>query len=427
MAARASVPHRPVEESTAAVAELLDGAASGSVVVFGSLPPAARDLDLLVRPEEEVVMAQALRGAGFVVDGERWARFAGCSAVEVELLPARNLGVADAELESLFDESLPLSDFERLTAPAPHHRILLGAVLLLGRSGYLAPRHRERLARIVDEHPGAWAQAEARAPWWRAETRLKRLGRAIAGKSPPPHRRVLPLLRRVRATLRPRVIALSGIDGSGKSLQARALAETLGQLGLPAAVTWAPLANEAWLDRLARPVKRALRMVPGLRPPQAVQDPGRREAASNPGRILRHRSGSVTSAWATVVAVANAWSLGREVMRHAWAGRVIVADRYHLDSAVRLRFLYDEHRRFRLQRLILAALSPTPRHAFFLDVDPATSLTRKDDGWNQEELAVQARVYHEEHDGFHAERLDGHRPPGELCSEIAERVWRGLR
>lgn len=425
MTAEASARPGPVEDPTGAVAALLDRVASGPVVVVGSLPPHARDLDLLVRPDEEAAIVRALRGAGFVGDGERWARFAGCSAVEVELLRARDLAVPATEIESLFEAAVPLPGFDQLAAPAPRHRILLGAVGLLGRSGYLAPRHRERLLRVVDEHPEAWAQANDRAAEWRAEGRLERLGRALGGEPPAAHRRVLPLLRRVRATLRPRVIALSGIDGSGKSFQACALAETLERLGCPAAVTWAPLANEAWLDRLARPVKRVLRMVPGLRPPTEVEDPGRREAGSNPGRILRRRSRRLTSAWATIVAVANGWSLGRDVMRHAWAGRVVVADRYHLDSTVRMRFLYDEDREFRLQRLIVAALSPTPRQAFFLDVDPATSLARKDDGWSLEELALQARLYREERVRFGAERLDGERPTEELCAQIAASVRHG--
>ena len=427
MTADPSARHSSVGSATAEVAALVDDVAPRPVLVVGSLPPEARDLDLLVGPDQEAVIAGALRRAGFVVDGERWARFAELSATEVELLPVAGLGIAASEVELLFAESMPLPSFERLAEPATHHRILLGATQLLGRSGYIASRHRERLLRITEEHPRAWAEAEARAAEWAAEERLARLARALAGQPPPPHTRAVALLRRVRATLRPQVIALSGIDGSGKSLQARVLAETLERLGHPAAVIWAPLANEAWLDRLARPVKRVLRLVPGLSPPDAVAEPGRREPASNPGRVLRHRSRILTSAWATLVAVANGWSLGRDVLRHGWEGRVIVADRYHLDSIVRMRFLYDEHREFRLQRLIVAALSPRPRHAFLLDVDPATSLARKDDGWSPQELAVQARIYREEHGAHATVRLDGSRPPAELCGEIAERVWRGLR
>jgi thymidylate kinase len=127
------------------------------------------------------------------------------------------------------------------------------------------------------------------------------------------------------------------------------------------------------------------------------------------------------------VALANAWSLGRSVVAHAWTGRVVVADRYHLDSTVRMRFLYDEKRSFGLLRRVASALSPKPRLSFFLDVEPATSLARKEDGWSLEELVVQARFYREEHERFAAVRLDGSRPPDELCSQIAEQAWRALR
>jgi len=427
MTADPPAPERLIGSSTQSVAALVDRAATGPVVIVGSLPPEARDLDLLVRPDEEAAITRALRGAGFVAEGETWARFADCTATEVELLPTRGWDLAAAGLESLFAGSLPLPGFERLAAPAPHHRVLIGATRLVGRSGYLAPRHRARVLATTTEHPEAWARARARAEEWKAADGLARLSRALAGEAPRLSGRVPAALRRVRATLRPQVIALSGIDGSGKSLQARALAETLDRLGRPAGVVWTPLANEAWLDRLAQPVKRVLSLAPGLRPPPAIADPGRREMASNPGRVLRHRSRTLTSVWATIVAVANAWSLGRSVLAHAWAGRVVVADRYHLDSAVRMRFLYDESRSFGLLRRLTGAISPTPRLSFFLDVEPATSLARKDDGWSLEELAVQARLYREEHGRFAAERLDGSRPSEELCSHIAERVWRALR
>lgn len=427
MPADPPAPARRIGSSTQSIAALVDRAATGPVVIVGSLPPAARDLDLLVRPSDESAIARALRDAGFVVEGVSWARFAECTATEVELLPAQGWGLPAAELESLFAESVALPGFERLAAPAPHHHVLIAATRLVGRSGHLAPRHRERILATTSEHPEAWTRAQERAAEWKAADGLARLSRALAGEAPRLDGRVPAALRRVRAALRPQVIALSGIDGSGKTLQAHALAEALGRLGRPAGVVWTPLANEAWLDRLARPVKRVLSLAPGLRPPPAVVDPGRREMASNPGRILRHRSRTLTSVWATIVAVANAWSLGRSVLAHAWAGRVVVADRYHLDSAVRMRFLYDESRSFGLVRRIPGALSPRPRLSFFLEVEPATSLARKDDGWSQEELVVQARLYREEHERFGAERLDGSWPPDELCSHIAERVWRTLR
>lgn len=418
---------RYVEPSTAAAAALVDGAVTGRAVVVGSLPPDARDLDLLVCFGDEAAAVRALRAAGFVARDQHWALFAECSAVEVELVPTRRCGLAAAALESLFSESVPLPGLEHLRAPAPHHRLLLGATSLLGRSGYLAPRHGARMRRVVEEHPDAWAQAERQAAEWGAGADLARLGRALGGTRSPPARRALGLVRRVRGALRPQVIAISGIDGSGKSLQARALVDTLERLGHPAGTVWAPLASEAWLDRLARPVKGVLARVPRRRARGSGAGSARRGSASTPGRELRQQSPTLTSAWATIVAVANAWSLGRSALGHGWAGRVVVADRYHLDSAVRMRFYYGEKLGFGLQRRLVGALSPRARRAFFLDVTPVASAARKDDGWTTEELAVQARLYREEHLRFGAVRLDGERSPAEVCAEVGERTWRALR
>jgi hypothetical protein len=154
MAADPLAPERRIEASTQSVATLVDRAATGRVVIVGSLPPEARDLDLLVLPDDEAAIANALRGEGFVAEGESWARFAACTATEVELLPAHGWGLPAAELESLFAESVPLRGFEHLAAPAPHHRVLIGATRLLGRSGHLAPRHRKRVLATTAEHPG---------------------------------------------------------------------------------------------------------------------------------------------------------------------------------------------------------------------------------------------------------------------------------
>ena len=70
------------------VVDTADSLASGPVLVFGSLPPEGRDLDLLVRPAEERALAEGLGREGFVRDGRLFARFRDCSAEVVELVPA---------------------------------------------------------------------------------------------------------------------------------------------------------------------------------------------------------------------------------------------------------------------------------------------------------------------------------------------------
>jgi thymidylate kinase len=132
----------------------------------------------------------------------------------------------------------------------------------------------------------------------------------------------------------------------------------------------------------------------------------------------------VSTAWVTLVALAYACSHGRRVARHLAAGRIVIFDRYVLDSFVRLRFFYGHRSRFRVQRLLIAALSPRPRAAFYLEVDQATSLARKADKWSASELETQAQLYREESERLGVLALDGPRAADDLAAEIAAEVWR---
>lgn len=408
-----------------ALSTLVDRSVRDAVLVFGSPPPGGRDLDLLVRPAEERALAGALAEAGLARRGGEWVRFADCTAEAVELVPAADWGLPAGELEDLLNRARALAGFEHLVEPAPDHQLLILARRVVGRPPRLGAGRRARVQRAVAEDPHAWERARARAAAWGAEEDLRRLREALAGRRTPGEA-LAAGPRRVRRRLTPRVVALSGIDGSGKSTQARALAATLERLGHPTAVQWAPLAGEAWLDRVARPVKRAAALVPALRPSaQAVSAPAG-GLVPNPGRVLRGRSGVVSFGWSTLVALANGWTLGRAVVRHTLAGRVVVCDRYHLDSVVRMRFYYGPEASYAMQRRLIRLLSPPPRWAFFLDVDPATALARKEDAWSLEELGRQASYYREEHVRLRARRLDGEHDAERLCARIAEEVWRGL-
>jgi thymidylate kinase len=222
------------------------------------------------------------------------------------------------------------------------------------------------------------------------------------------------------------VNALSGVDGSGKSTQARALQQLLAQLGHEAEIAWTPLASDPWIGRLARPVKRALGRLRSLRVDDDVAPEVPGGLVPNPGSRLRERSRAVNWAWAALVAFANGRSHRRLARRHAHAGKVVIFDRYVLDSLVRIRFLYGERPRFRLQRALVRALSPRPAVAVLLDVPAEVSLARKDDRWTAAELERQVALYRAEHAAAGVLRLDGTRPYEELRAELAELAWRAL-
>lgn len=390
------------------VLELIDRALADRALVYGSLPPDARDIDLLVRPPEEAALAAALTDAGFLRRDDIWARFTRCSVDVVELTAARSWSLPASEVEALFAEARPLEGRAHLVRPAPHHVLLILARRAAATRGRLDAVRNRRLAQAVGEDPEAWSVASARAAAGRAREHLDRLKathRDGAGPAAPSRR---PRRRRSRGA----VIALSGIDGAGKSLQAAALRDTLQRLGYDATVVWTRLMWDDALWRVALPIKRTLARALSAAP---------RVDADDPVRELREGSRELTHAWAMVVSLVNAISQ-RRLTRGARRGRIVICDRYTLDSVVALRYAYGRHARFRPQRALIAALCPAPRRAYLLDVPAEKAYARKGE-YGVEWLAVHRMLYREEHVGLGVRLLDAERPAEDVCAEIALDVW----
>ena len=416
-------------------AELVDSLLHAPALVFGSLPPQGRDLDLLVRPAQAEALADGLDAAGFLRSGDEWARFAGCTVESLELAPAASFGLPPGELDTLFEDAVPIEGFRNLVRPAPHHVLLIAARRAV-RDGRLDRKRRARVDAALAEDPSAWEAARRRAAAWGARKALAALERAHATGAPIPSAVRADAIReelanagaaaaRLRAwrTVAGRgrrgpVISLSGLDGSGKSSQAQALRDALLQLGYDVAVKWTRISYNPSLDVIAAPVKRVLRRGGG----EGGDGGGERAAA----RALRERNPLVRQVWVSIVAAGIGRLQRRATRPHVRRGRAVVCDRYTLDSIVQLRHTYGERRRFGFQIALIRLLSPGPRLAFLLEVPPETALARKAEDYGAEELAAQARLYREVAEELGAIRLDGTRPREELCAEIARAVWERL-
>jgi thymidylate kinase len=427
-------------------AAIVDASASAPLLVVGSLPPKGRDLDLLAPPGDAEALAAALSRAGFIPRGSTWARFEGCGAEIVDLISVDDWNLPADEVEALFAQARRLPGFELLREPAPEHTLLILARRLVRAGGDLGTSAQARLAEAARDDPNVWNAAKARAPAWRAEHALGSLARSVADGQPVGRAARASALgeghalargagwvdlvgRRARRRQAACVVAFSGLDGAGKTTQANALKATLESAGIPVVVVWTSLIAHGALGAVANPIKRILGFLPGLFDEVHGEDETWSEGAPmhrpDHGTHLRRRSGLVTSAWTLIAALANAHWQRRATLPHLRAQRVVICDRYTLDTKVHFRYEYGRRRSFRLQVAIIRWLSPTPKCGFFLDISPETSFARKGE-YTVPQIEVRADLYREEYARFGAMRLDGERPREELCAEIAREVWQAL-
>lgn len=397
-------------------ATLIDKATPEHVLVIGSLPPKGRDLDLLVRPLAETALTSVLAAGGFHRRGHTWARFSDCEANVVELIPARSLELQPEQLDQLYAQARPIEDLTSVVGPAPHHRLLLTARRVAAEATL---RSKQRaLAAEADE--ATWREACELAPAWGWAEELAELRRALDG-SPPTYWRPRSLLIRATGYKPGALIALSGLDGSGKSTQAEGLVRSLSTLGYPTVAVWTTLGGNRMLDRLAAPVRVLLG-------PSAQQEGSERPpAGEDEDRLtrLRERWPWLHAAWVNFVAAMNAWWHVRATRPHLIRGRIVVCDRYVLDSIVQMRYRYGASRHYRMQLGLIRLLSPKPLRAYLLEVSPDTVHTRNGE-YTHSQIELRAHLYREEYARLGVIRLDGERSREELCAQLALEVWGAL-
>jgi thymidylate kinase len=401
--------------AAATAAAIVDAAASSPVLVVGSMPPEGRDLDLLIDASDRPAVAEALERNGFERHGDSWVHFGGLSAYAVDLVPSGEWRLDEEARRELFERARPIGAFRSLVRPSPAHTLLVLARKLAGERGPLREKHRRRIDEELAADTGAWRAAHADAQAWRLERELEELRGRMRGGG---RRHVIHRPRRGA------IVGFSGLDGSGKSSQVRALADALGRLGWETETVWVPLGSSAALQRVAGAGKRAIARARGADGGSAAGE----RLLSNPGGERGDRRSAVAAAaaaWSTAGAAANALAHLRAAAGPIATGKVVIFDRYVLDTIVHLRFTYGgvPHP---AQESLVRLLSPAPAASFFLDVPPEVALSRKQD-WGLPVLERQAELYRAEHARLGVRRLDGERPQEELAAEIARDVWRRLR
>jgi hypothetical protein len=78
-----------------------------------------------------------------------------------------------------------------------------------------------------------------------------------------------------------------------------------------------------------------------------------------------------------------------------------------------------------MQEALIRFLTPRPRCAFLLDLEPAAAHARKSD-WSLAETQLRADLYRNMYTCLGAKRLDAERPTEELATQILRGVLRAV-
>ena len=403
-----------------ALAAALDG--RGAVGVLGEPAATAVDVTLVVPDGAHADAAAVLRAADFAAADLTWARFRAGGVAAVRLVPVRRLALPTTAVDALFGRA---TGDGALRSASPEHALLFAGQRLLEGGG--SDVLREALDRERAAAPDAWLESLRLAAAWglpRAMAHLERLdwGQSVTESDRRDAMRELRRAGRTGALRRPvaGVVGLSGLDGSGKSTQARALRDALAAAGVPAVVEWTRLAAQPALDRIAAPVKAILRRGRGA--PPATPDragpvaPGVRGGGAG-------RRGPIRAVWPVVVSGVDAAAKRSSTALHVRQDRVVVRDRYTLDSAVQLEDAYGGSA---AGGFLLRTLAPEPVAAFLLDLPGAVAHARKPEQFTAEELEAQAERYRRAARRLAVTVLDGTRPAEELAELIATEVWSRL-
>ena len=441
----------PRPTSLASLLTEIDAISPAPVLLTSKRLEESNDLDLICRAADRRAIGSFLADSGFrsrpaKLGGraftEQWVRFCEGTTV-VDLNPAERWGLSERERNALFEQATPLDGFRQIAAPSPHHTILLASRRLV-RGQRLSDKRKAHLAERLQEDKDAWEKAAQHAPAWCC-TRALALLRRLWEHGVAPSRRELLIARleltrslradgtrraasltraRIAQLRPPTIVALSGLDGSGKSTQVQQLDAALRALGIESRIVWKPMGHSPTMRFVRRSAKRLLGAKPAAAPTTIEAAPARRWDPNPKTKALRERSSVATQLWAAFVGLSAAGYYRREQLRHR--GEVLVFDRHLLDTRGQLRFFYGARSRLRLALGLVELVCPRADRAYLLDVPAEVAHERKPLQYDIAELSRQAELYRQEAARLGAFCLDATLPSDVLAETIIADLWTRL-
>ncbi len=194
------------------------------------------------------------------------------------------------------------------------------------------------------------------------------------------------------------LVAISGIDGSGKSLQVDRLRAVFATCDVRVKCVWARGASSRGVGTVMRAGKNLLASSSSgeVPTPAAVEEAARAHGAASRGEAARfaerqRRLRNPFARWvfSVVYALDLIWPYVIKARAFVLTGNVTICDRYLYDALIDYALFTGTHpSKPPLALNILRAMVPRPRAAFVLDVEPEVALQRKPEEGGTAHLAA---------------------------------------
>lgn len=212
---------------------------------------------------------------------------------------------------------------------------------------------------------------------------------------------------------RGKFICFTGIDGSGKTLQAERLVESLKARGIPCVYTWC-----RYNPRILKPLNDLAKLLIGRRKGGSEYSG---YTSSKKGIFRKPVIGWIWLNISLLEYLRQARSCITKLMR---VGANLVCDRYLYDmlADVAINFDHNDDRLMQLTRHPVVRRFPKPDMVFFLDVPPEVAWARKQDPVlkGQQYVVDRAEVYSALCDSLGFIRIDGTKSIEEIADDILE-------
>lgn len=219
-----------------------------------------------------------------------------------------------------------------------------------------------------------------------------------------------------------KLIVLMGLDGSGKSTQARYACEWLRDQGIPAQVVW--MRGESYLTRPVLAIGKAL-----LRAPKEDKRGGGIESGDTyrryvDGKQSMFRNPVLRAVWKTLTIIDLYITFRLAFRAVARATRVVILDRYVYDSLIDIDTAFGSGGTEATKMLgsPLLALFPEPDAVFLLEIPTEEAMKRKHDIPSIEYLEERHGLYEKFADLTRAVRVDTTGSIEHVRGEMAERL-----